>query len=51
MYIVLLSKREDSYDRYWVSRDSLEDARKIASEYTKDNKYSARIIFVEHYLE
>ena len=42
-YVVLIANRYDSYDRHWVIRTNLEDARKVASEYTRDNKFNAEI--------
>lgn len=42
-YVVLIASRYDSYDRHWVTRNTLEEARKVASEYTKDHKYNAEI--------
>ena len=43
-YIILISNRSDSYDRYWVSRPTLKEAEKVASEYEKDNKYLVEIV-------
>lgn len=43
-FIILISNRSDSYDRYWVSRPTLEEAEKVASEYERDNKYITEII-------
>ena len=42
-YIILIQNRSDASDRYWIIRNSLEDARSIKREYTKDNKYYAHI--------
>ena len=42
-YVVLITNRYDSYDRYWVTRETLEEARKVASEYTRDRKFNAEI--------
>lgn len=42
-YVVLIANRSDSYDRHWVTRNTLEAAQKAASEYTRDNKFNAEI--------
>lgn len=42
-YIILVSNRFDIYNRYWVTRPTLEEARKVAYNYTKDNKFIAEI--------
>lgn len=42
-YVVLIANRSDSYDRHWVTRSTLEAARKVASAYTCDNKFNAEI--------
>ena len=42
-YVILISNRSDYYDRYWATRDTLEEARKVAHEYDKDNKYLTSI--------
>ena len=42
-YVVLIANRHDSYDRHWVTRNTLEEAEKISNEYTKDHKYNAEI--------
>lgn len=47
MFAILISNRFDSYDRYWVRRNTLEEAKKVAFEYTKDNKYLAEIYKLE----
>ena len=36
-YVVLITKKNDSSDRYFVIRHTIEEARSIAKEYTKDN--------------
>lgn len=43
MFVILIANRFDSYDRYWVRRNTLEEAEKVAFEYTKDNKFTAHI--------
>ncbi len=43
-FIILISNRYDSYDRYWVSRSTLEEAEKVASEYMKNNKFITEIV-------
>lgn len=42
-YIILISNRFDFYNRHWVTRPTLEEARKVATNYTKDNKFNAEI--------
>lgn len=42
-YIIIISNRFDSSDRYWVIRPTLEEARKVATNYTKDNRFVAEI--------
>ena len=42
-YILLIVNRYDSYDRHWVRCESLERAKKLAYEYTKDNNYTVKI--------
>ncbi len=42
-YVVLIANHYDSYDRHWVTRNTLEEAQKVSSEYTKDNKYNTEI--------
>lgn len=42
-YVVLIANRNDSYDRHWVTRNTLEEAEKVSNEYTKDHKYNAEI--------
>lgn len=42
-YVVLIGRRDDSYDRHWVTRNTLEEARKVASEYEKDNRFVTEI--------
>ena len=36
-YVVLITNKNDVFDRYFVIRDTAEEARSIAKEYTKDN--------------
>lgn len=43
-YIILISNRYDSYDRHWVSRPTLEEAEKVASQYEKDHKFITEIV-------
>lgn len=43
MFVVLISNRFDSYDRHWVTRPTLEEARKVANNYNKDNKFITEI--------
>ena len=43
MFIILIANRFDSYDRYWVRRNTLEEAKKVATKYEKDNKFTAEI--------
>lgn len=31
------------FDRHWVTRNTLKEAEKVSSEYTKDHKYNAEI--------
>ena len=42
-YVVLIANRYDSYDRHWVTRNTLDDARKVAAEYERDHKYNTEI--------
>jgi hypothetical protein len=42
-YVVLIARRDDCYDRHWVTRDTLEAARKVASEYERDHKFNTEI--------
>lgn len=42
-YIIVIANRSDYYNRYWVTRDTLEEAQKVAREYDKDNKYQTSI--------
>ena len=42
-YVVLISRRDDSYDRHWVTRNTFEEAKKVASEYDKDNRFVTEI--------
>lgn len=42
-YIILVANRFDIYNRYWVTRQTLAEARKVAANYTNDNKYIAEI--------
>jgi hypothetical protein len=43
MFIVLVTNRFDTYDRYWVRRQTLEEARKVAREYEKNNSHTTEI--------
>jgi hypothetical protein len=43
MFIVLIADRFDSYQRYWVRRDTLAEAQKVAWEYEKDNSHTVEI--------
>lgn len=42
-YVILIANRYDSYDRYWVTRRSLEEANDVANEYEKDNNFHTEI--------
>lgn len=42
-YIILIDNHYDIYDRHWVKCESLERAKKLAYEYTKDYQYNAHI--------
>lgn len=42
-YVVLIARRDDSYDRHWITRPTLEAARKVASEYERDNRFNTEI--------
>jgi hypothetical protein len=42
-FVVLIANRYDSYDRHWVTRNTLEEAEKVSNEYTKDHKYNTEI--------
>ena len=36
-YVVLITKKNDSFDKYFVIRYTIEEARAVAKEYTKDS--------------
>jgi hypothetical protein len=38
-YVVLINNKSDYCDRYWVIRNTLEEARAVAKEYNSDGKY------------
>lgn len=42
-YVILIVSRYDSYDRYWVTRCSLEEANAVANEYEKGNEFHTEI--------
>lgn len=42
-YVLLIASRYDSYDRHWVTRNTLEEAKKLELEYTKDHKFNVEI--------
>lgn len=42
-YIVLISEKSDVSNKYWISRNTLEEARKAASQYD-NNDYFVVII-------
>lgn len=42
-FVVLIVSRYDHYDRTWVTRPTLEEAKKVAFEYTKDNHFNIEI--------
>ena len=42
-YVLLIQNRSDTGDRYWIIRNSLEDALRSKREYTKDMKYDVYI--------
>lgn len=42
-FVVLIANRYDIYDRHWVTRNTLEEARKVSSNYEKDNAYNTEI--------
>lgn len=42
-YVILIQNRSDASDRYWIIRNSLEDAMSIKREYTDDNKFYAYV--------
>lgn len=42
-FVVLIVSRYDHYDRHWVTRPTLEEAKRVAWEYTKDNRYNIEI--------
>lgn len=42
-YIIAIVNRSDYYDRYWVTRNTLEEAQKVAREYEKDNRFQTSI--------
>ena len=43
-FIILIVNRYDYYDRYWVSRSTLEEAKKVAFQYEKDHKFTTEIV-------
>ena len=43
MFIVLISDKRDPYQRYWVKRDTLEEARNTAWQYEQDNSNNVEI--------
>lgn len=43
MFIILISDKQDPYQRYWVKRDTLAEAQKVAWEYEKDNSHNVAI--------
>lgn len=43
MFLIKIANRYDTYDRYWVTRNTLEEAQKVASEYERDNKNNVEI--------
>jgi len=42
-YVILIQNRSDMSDRYWIIRNSIDDAMCVAKEYTKDSKYYAYV--------
>lgn len=42
-FVILIVSRYDHYDRHWVTRPTLEEAKKVAFEYNKDNRYNTEI--------
>lgn len=42
-YIVVIVNRSDYYDRHWLTRDTLEEALKVAREYEKNNRFQTSI--------
>lgn len=42
-FVVLIANRSDSYDRHWVTRNTPEEAHKVAAEYERDHKYNTEI--------
>ena len=42
-YIIAIVNRSDYYDRYWVTRDTLEEARKVAQNYDDNHQYQTSI--------
>ena len=43
MFIILVTNRFDTYDRYWVRRNTLEEAKRVAWEYQKNNTHTTEI--------
>lgn len=42
-YVILISRRDDNYDRHWVTRPTLEEAEKVSFQYEKDNQFNTEI--------
>lgn len=42
-YIVVIVNRSDYYDRHWLTRDTLEEARKVAQNYDDNHQYQTSI--------
>lgn len=43
-YVLLIADRFAPYDnRYWVTRNTLEEAQKLAREYERNNEYLVEI--------
>lgn len=36
-YLILIWRKSDPYNRHWLTRNSLEEARKVASSFEEDN--------------
>jgi hypothetical protein len=49
-YVVLIASRSDSYDRHWVTRNTLDEARKVANNYNHDLKYNTEIYEISQML-
>lgn len=43
MFVVLISRKRNTHDRYWVKCNTFVEANAIATEYTKDDTYTAEI--------